>query len=107
MDPRQGLRRQVSVKILRENQHVRHTLKPLKGKSYYQSVFISDCQVSNLKLYVDGNRIMETDTNLLEFSDKHLSTAEVRFDVVSVSLFGSAVINIHKYSNTVTEFYDD
>jgi hypothetical protein len=107
MDPGLGLRKQKKIEIKNANQHVRYTLEPLHGNSYYTRIIISDCKISNLKLRANGNVVMETDYDDLDFPNLRLRTAEVSFDVNSVSLFGHVVINIHKHSDTVAEFYSE
>jgi len=105
----EGLRGQLSVEITKDNQHVRQALRALSGNSYYTKIIISDCKVTNLKLSVRGKTVVESgsdrDNHVLEFPDKRIQSADVEFDVAEVSLFGKVVINIHKHSDTVEEFY--
>jgi hypothetical protein len=106
MESMYGLRYQRTVKIDRDNQHVSYDLEPLKTDScYYTRIIISDVTVKDLKLISEGVVIRETDGRELDFPELFLRKGTITFTVTSRSLFNRAVINLHKHSDSVYNFY--
>ena len=104
MDSMSGLRLQRAIKA-KPGDVVEFSLPPIRAPtSYYTKIIISDVVVKNLKLFAKDDIILSNDREIF-FHDLKLREGVVSFEVVSVSLFGKAVINIHKHSDTVWDFY--
>lgn len=102
----EGLSFQHRIKIAYDGQVISYDLPPPKDlDGYYPKVIISDARIEDLKLLVNGIVVCESSTNELEFSDLLMRYGEIRFKVISKSLFGNVVINVHKCSKSVYDFY--
>jgi hypothetical protein len=109
--PYESTYRQIAIPITHENQIVAWNIPP-PTSGRYSKIVISDAKITGLHLrqrasdvQVPGAHVHENVITLPDTLDIRTGNTSITFTVISIPLFKKVVLNVHKESTRLEDFY--